>query len=152
MKAGSRQTTPTDEIRRLRDLASRGNVLPLVREVAADLLTPVGAFLRVACEDHAFLLESVEVVCRLPAFMMGLRTTGETIVLLRSFPAGPLDPHVAGVEAAGHRRIIGPAHQQAPIAEDGELVLTHLAANQESIGHHGPYRVELARQGIQVAL
>lgn len=60
MRAGSRQTTSTDEIRRLRDLASRGNVLPLVREVAADLLTPVGAFLRVAGKDRAFLLESVE--------------------------------------------------------------------------------------------
>ncbi len=60
MKAGSRQTTSTDEIRRLRDLASRGNVLPLVREVPADLLTPVGAFLRVAGDDRAFLLESVE--------------------------------------------------------------------------------------------
>ena len=34
MKAGSQQATTTDEIRRLRDLASRGNVLPLVREGA----------------------------------------------------------------------------------------------------------------------
>jgi len=60
MKPGSPETTATDEIRRLRDLASRGNVLPLVREVPADLLTPVGAFLRVAGKDRAFLLESVE--------------------------------------------------------------------------------------------
>jgi anthranilate synthase component 1 len=41
--------------------AQRGNVVPVVRTVLADLQTPVGAFLRIA-EDasHAFLLESIE--------------------------------------------------------------------------------------------
>ncbi|HEX8129884.1 MAG TPA: anthranilate synthase component I family protein [Pyrinomonadaceae bacterium] len=40
---------------------ARGNVVPVVRRVLADLQTPVGAFLRLA-EDarYAFLLESVE--------------------------------------------------------------------------------------------
>jgi anthranilate synthase component 1 len=41
--------------------AARGNVVPVVRSVLADLQTPVGAFLRVAAgATHAFLLESVE--------------------------------------------------------------------------------------------
>ena len=41
--------------------ATRGNVVPVVRSVLADLQTPVGAFLRVAGDGaHAFLLESVE--------------------------------------------------------------------------------------------
>ncbi|HEX8421925.1 MAG TPA: anthranilate synthase component I family protein [Pyrinomonadaceae bacterium] len=41
--------------------AKRGNVVPVVRSVLADLLTPVGALLRVAgSARHAFLLESVE--------------------------------------------------------------------------------------------
>ena len=41
--------------------AVRGNVVPVVRSVLADLQTPVGAFLRVAeGARHAFLLESVE--------------------------------------------------------------------------------------------
>ncbi|MBD0370596.1 MAG: anthranilate synthase component I family protein [Pyrinomonadaceae bacterium] len=41
--------------------ASRGNVVPVVRTVLADLQTPVGAFLRVANDaPYAFLLESVE--------------------------------------------------------------------------------------------
>src|ERR671929_255081 len=41
--------------------AERGNVVPVVRSVLADLQTPVGAFLRVAeGASHAFLLESVE--------------------------------------------------------------------------------------------
>ena len=40
---------------------ARGNVVPVVRTVLADLQTPVGAFLRVAGDSrHAFLLESVE--------------------------------------------------------------------------------------------
>lgn len=38
-----------------------GNVVPVVRSVLADLLTPVGAFMRLAAESsHAFLLESIE--------------------------------------------------------------------------------------------
>ena len=41
--------------------AARGNVVPVVRTVLADLQTPVGAFLRVAGGGaYAFLLESVE--------------------------------------------------------------------------------------------
>ena len=41
--------------------AVRGNVVPVVRTVLADLQTPVSAFLRVAGNaSHAFLLESVE--------------------------------------------------------------------------------------------
>ena len=41
--------------------AQRGNVVPVVRTVLADLQTPVSAFMRVAGEaPYAFLLESVE--------------------------------------------------------------------------------------------
>ncbi|HEV2913297.1 MAG TPA: anthranilate synthase component I family protein [Pyrinomonadaceae bacterium] len=41
--------------------AGRGNVVPVVRSVLADLQTPVGAFLRVAgASPYSFLLESVE--------------------------------------------------------------------------------------------
>src|SRR6266404_5901471 len=41
--------------------ATRGNVVPVVRSVLADLQTPVGAFLRIAGDaSHAFLLESIE--------------------------------------------------------------------------------------------
>jgi anthranilate synthase component 1 len=45
----------------LPDLARCGNVIPLCREIAADLLTPVSAFLRLSRgARHPFLLESVE--------------------------------------------------------------------------------------------
>jgi anthranilate synthase component 1 len=43
------------------DLAQRGTFVPVCKEIVADLLTPVSAFLKVAeHSDYAFLLESVE--------------------------------------------------------------------------------------------
>jgi anthranilate synthase component 1 len=43
------------------DLAGRGTFVPVCREIMADLLTPVSAFLKIAeHSDYAFLLESVE--------------------------------------------------------------------------------------------
>src|ERR1700736_678653 len=36
------------------------NLIPVSREIAADLETPVSAFLKVARGDYAFLLESVQ--------------------------------------------------------------------------------------------
>ncbi len=43
------------------DLARRGTFVPVVKEIVADLLTPVSAFLKIAEHaDYAFLLESVE--------------------------------------------------------------------------------------------
>ncbi len=42
-------------------LAARGTFVPVCREIMADLLTPVSAFLKIAeHSDYAFLLESVE--------------------------------------------------------------------------------------------
>ena len=44
-----------------KELAGRGTFVPVVKEVVADLLTPVSAFLKIAQDaDYAFLLESVE--------------------------------------------------------------------------------------------
>ncbi len=43
------------------ELAQRGTFVPVCKEMVADLLTPVSAFLKIAeHSDHAFLLESVE--------------------------------------------------------------------------------------------
>ena len=44
-----------------KDLARRGTFVPVVREIMADLLTPVSAFIKIAeHSDYAFLFESVE--------------------------------------------------------------------------------------------
>ena len=41
-------------------LTKKGNVIPVYREINADLDTPVSAFLKIRKSDYAFLLESVE--------------------------------------------------------------------------------------------
>src|SRR6478735_8278308 len=52
-----RQTTFDEFV----ELAKRGTFVPVWREIMADLLTPVSAFLKIAeHSDYAFLLESVE--------------------------------------------------------------------------------------------
>src|SRR4029079_17101220 len=49
--------TSLDEFK---DLRRRGTFVPVVKELVADLLTPVSAFLKIAEDaDYAFLLESV---------------------------------------------------------------------------------------------
>ena len=47
-------------LRDVRRLAGAGNVVPVYREVRADLETPVSAFLKVARGPYSYLLESVE--------------------------------------------------------------------------------------------
>ncbi len=52
--------TPTlDEVRALAS-AENGNIVPVFRDVTADMETPVSAYLKVARGDYSFLLESVE--------------------------------------------------------------------------------------------
>jgi anthranilate synthase component I len=52
------KTTTFEEFK---ELAQRGTFVPVCKEIVADLLTPVSAFLRIAEHaDYAFLLESVE--------------------------------------------------------------------------------------------
>jgi anthranilate synthase component 1 len=43
-----------------RERARRGNLVPIYREIVADLDTPVSALLKLLSGEHAFLLESVE--------------------------------------------------------------------------------------------
>jgi len=53
-------TTYTPTLEQAKGLASQGNLVPIYREVPADLETPVSAFLKVARGKYSFLLESVE--------------------------------------------------------------------------------------------
>ncbi len=48
------------DLRQFRAWATRGNVVPVSREVLADLDTPLSAFLKIRGDRQAFLLESVE--------------------------------------------------------------------------------------------
>jgi anthranilate synthase component 1 len=49
---------PTRE--EFRELASQGNLIPVYREIIADMETPVSAFHKIDTGDHSFLFESVE--------------------------------------------------------------------------------------------
>ncbi|HLB22863.1 MAG TPA: anthranilate synthase component I [Dehalococcoidia bacterium] len=53
-------TTYTPSLDQVKALAGQGNIVPVFREVYADLETPVSAYLKVARGKHSFLLESVE--------------------------------------------------------------------------------------------
>src|ERR1041384_7446670 len=56
--AAATRITSFDEFK---ELAQRGTFVPVYKEIVADLLTPVSAFLKIAeHSDYAFLLESVE--------------------------------------------------------------------------------------------
>ena len=44
----------------VRELSKKGNLVPVCREIMADLETPVSAYLKIARGDYSFLLESVE--------------------------------------------------------------------------------------------
>lgn len=47
-------------LRQFLKLTKKGNVIPVFKEISADLDTPVSAFLKIKKSDYAFLLESVE--------------------------------------------------------------------------------------------
>jgi anthranilate synthase component 1 len=44
----------------VKKLKNQGNVVPVYREIVADMETPVSAFLKINRGDNSFLLESVE--------------------------------------------------------------------------------------------
>jgi anthranilate synthase component I len=52
-----RYSLSLDEVDALRD---QGNVIPIYREIMADMETPVSAYLKIASGPYSFLLESVE--------------------------------------------------------------------------------------------
>ena len=52
--------TPTLEQVKTLAQQGEGNLVPVYREISADLETPVSAFLKIARGDFSFLLESVE--------------------------------------------------------------------------------------------
>src|SRR5438477_11746820 len=47
-------------LEQVKGMAGHGNVVPVYREIVADLETPVSAYLKVARGKYSFLLESVE--------------------------------------------------------------------------------------------
>ena len=80
---------PLDQVERL---AAQGNMVPVYREINADLETPVTAYLKVARPPYSFLLESVEGGERIARYsFIGTEPMG----IIKTGPGqqyGPVDP------------------------------------------------------------
>jgi anthranilate synthase component 1 len=50
----------TPSLEQFRELAQQGNLIPVARQILADMETPVSAFRKIDSGNYAFLLESVE--------------------------------------------------------------------------------------------
>ena len=90
-----------EEVRRL---AGSGNMVPVHREITADLDTPVSAYLKVARPPYSFLLESVEGGDRIARYSF---IGAEPYDVIRTGPGekhGSTDP-LAHVEAALKDRV-----------------------------------------------
>jgi len=75
-----------DEVRQLK---KHGNLVPVYREVVADLDTPVSAFLKIAKGNYSFLLESVEGGERLARYSF---IGTEPSLVLKAEKDNPTDP------------------------------------------------------------
>jgi len=81
-------------LQQVKELAGKSNLVPIYREILADLETPVSAFLKIAHGSHSFLLESVEGGERMARYSF---IGTEPYRVLRTGPkeeAGAIDPLV----------------------------------------------------------
>ncbi|MBI4308679.1 MAG: anthranilate synthase component I [Chloroflexi bacterium] len=78
-----------EEVKRL---ASQGNLVPVYREIMADLETPVSAYLKIARGPYSFLLESVEGGERLARYSFIGTEPYLVIKTGPGQPAGAIDP------------------------------------------------------------
>jgi len=84
-----------EEARRLRQY---GNLVPVCRDIQADLETPVSAYLKIARGNYSFLLESVEGGERLARYSF---IGTEPLLVLRTGDENPVDPlNLAEMELA----------------------------------------------------
>jgi anthranilate synthase component 1 len=74
----------------VRELKKEGNLIPVYREIKADLDTPVSAYLKIARGDYSFLLESVEGGERLARYSFIGTEPSKVISTGKDNPADPL--------------------------------------------------------------
>lgn len=73
----------------VRQLKKQGNLVPVYREINADLETPVSAYLKIARDNYSFLLESVEGGERLARYSF---IGTEPSLILKTGDKNPIDP------------------------------------------------------------
>src|SRR5437763_1969973 len=89
-RGGGRNGMINPSLEGFTERAERGNLIPVYREILADLETPVSAFLKIGGRPHSFLLESVaggEQISRYSFIggepFMVLKTKGRSVEILR---------------------------------------------------------------------
>ena len=79
-------------LEQVKELAHKGNLIPICREINADLDTPVSAYLKVARPPYSFLLESVEGGERIARYSF-IGTEPDTVIKTgRGQTLGKIDP------------------------------------------------------------
>jgi anthranilate synthase component 1 len=84
-------------------LKGEGNLLPVYREINADLETPVSAFLKINLGGYSFLLESVEGGERLGRYSL-IGTEPYKVILTRS--SDPVDPLTTVSSEMSHYKVV----------------------------------------------
>ena len=80
------------DLQQVKQLAHKGNLIPVCREINADLDTPVSAYLKVARPPYSFLLESVEGGERIARYSF-IGTEPDTVIKTgRGQSLGKIDP------------------------------------------------------------
>ena len=79
-------------LEQVKELAHKGNLIPICREINADLDTPVSAYLKVARPPYSFLLESVEGGERIARYSFIGTEPSSVIRTGRGQPLGKIDP------------------------------------------------------------
>ena len=77
------------DLEEVKKLKKRGNLVPVYREMMADLETPVSAYLKIAHGNYSFLLESVEGGERLARYSF---IGTEPSLVIKTGRENPVDP------------------------------------------------------------
>ena len=85
-------STYTPDLESVEKLSGEGTLVPVYREIEADLETPVSAYLKVARGDYSFLLESVEGGERMARYSFIGTEPYKRIVTGHGQPDGDVDP------------------------------------------------------------
>ena len=94
------------DLEQVKNLAHRGNLIPICREINADLDTPVSAYLKVARPPYSFLFESVEGGERMARYSFIGTEPSAVITTGAGQPLGNVDPLEPIEKELGRYRLI----------------------------------------------
>jgi len=96
----------TPSIEQIKKLAKKGNLIPVYREISADLETPVSAYLKIAKPPYSFLLESVEGENQIARYSFIGTEPYDVIKTGHGQKNGPIDPLVPIQDALSSLKVV----------------------------------------------